>query len=992
MNWTFGLSHNEIEMNVLGFGVQNNLFKLIHHSEGANVDFMTDLAIAFSLVGFSFILLSIGRIPFAQIAAWFVIFLIALVRPLGEPLFFTSLSEQNAPEIYQSPCPGSVLTQEECALATGGAGAAGLTVADRAEARGHSEIVAFTPQLVAINALNRVNHGLVNQFLLPGQRLLAGTQPAMEAIRRGRTASESTNFHIRQFLGVCASTGTGASSRLAAAYVPFSQLERQGSTDVIEALNRKPITALDTVWLFSDYFRYTQAQEGHAGSQLLLPALVCPPAGCGGIGAWTERDESLAGWERVSAVLAPLTANGPSDFSRVRDNRLEVHNDFLSLSSRLHRTDIQHINHVLREQNVAIAVPLNANAIAERMSFESAESGSATGTELTPILNGIGTVLGAAGGGAAGGAVGCGASLATAGMIGGGMAATGILAPAAPFVAGAVAILGCASSVGAGAYFGGTLANAAAPRLLESWDLTVGRGSARSPSPEQVYVVQNCADFHRLTDARLFVDTALANRLTQSYAQLLQSGRLPPDFSTMNPQQRAMVALHEQLEAQRQRCSERWLRVLRESDEACVERALGNMAELVATVHTASVNNTLPSILASEEIRSGSTPQMIGDIRNLMIGVGDVFAPVGVSIRALWGGFEAGTYAAIMPFIVSFGTALVIMITPFLYIIGLLVPMWALSILLIPIVGVLYFQLVKTVFVIINIMSNTMIDAHGQGLLTTRNAEFSDIILGTAYTMAFLLSAGLLFALRNPAAIIQNVAGKADGLSQISWQQAAATAYLAQKGVGMVGNALSAQRWGQISGGIQNTMAGRGGWQDQFRAAEFEEVRKADEVRLTAEQAKLTPKESNESLAYRGNARAIDDINKRADEADKGSLMSGQLRKGRRFAYRDNRGNQRFVDLDAANIALAEVLDKSAPEIAHGREMARKLLNQRVVVVAELSDGRNVLQVDQSRLQQTSDASIHKYIDRLRQKGHLGSVQESGNGKTFKDVLVNVKI
>lgn len=979
-------------MNVLGFGVQTNLFQLIYDNDGANVDFMTDMAIAFSLVGFSVILLTIGRIPFSQIAAWSTIFLITMVRPLGEPLFFTSLSEQNAPQIHHSPCPDAVLTQEECEIATGGAGSDRPTVADRAESRGYPEIIAFTPQLAAINALNRINHGLVNQFLLPGQRLLEGTQGAMEAIRRGRTASESTNFHIRQFLGVCASTGSGAASRLAAAYVPFSQLERQGSTDIIEALNRKSITALDAVWLFSDYFRYTHTQEGNNNSNLLLPSLVCPPGGCDGIGHWSEMDERLPSGDRVSAVLAPLTANSPTDFTRVRDNRLEVHNDYQSLSTRLQRTDIQNINHVLREQNVSVAVPLNANAIAERMTFESAESGSDAGTDLAPIMSGIGTALGAVGGAAIGGAGGCAGSLATAGVIGGGMAATGILAPAAPFVAGAVAILGCAGSIGAGAYFGGVLANSAAPRLLESWDLTVGEGSARTSTPEQVYVVQTCADFHRLTDARLFVDTALSNRLTQTYSQLLQSGRLPPDFSNMNPQQRTMVALHAQLEAQRQRCSERWLKIIRESDDACVERALGNMAELVATVHTASVNNTLPSILASEEVRAGSTPQMIGDIRNLMIGVGDVFAPVGVSIKALWGGFEAGTYAAIMPFIVSFGTALVIMITPFLYIIGLLVPMWALSIFLIPIVGVLYFQLVKTVFVIINIMSSTMIDAHGQGLLTTRNAEFSDIILGTAYTMAFILSAGLLFALRNPAAIIQNVAGKADGLSQISWQQAVAAAYIGQKGVGMVGNALSGQRWGQISSGVQNTIAGRGGWHDQFKTAEFEGLRKADDMRLTAEQAKLTPAESNESLAYRGNARAIDDINKRADEADKGSLMSGQLRKGRRFAYRDNRGNQRFVDLDAANIALAEVLDKSAPEISHGREMSRKMLNQKIVVVSELSDGRNVLQVDRRRLQQTSDASIHKYIDRLRQKGHLGSVEDSDTGKTFNDVLVNVKI
>jgi hypothetical protein len=980
LNWTFGLSQSEIEMNVLGFGVQNNLFRLIYDNDGSQIDFMTDLAIAFSLIGFSIILLTLGRLSFAQVFGWFILFLITLVRPVGDTAFFTKLSEQNSPEIYQSACRGLSLTQRECVEAAGAQTPNRTTFVQQAESRGYRDIYAYTPQLVSINALNRINQGLADQFLLPGQRLLDGVQPAMEALRRGRTSSEGTNFHLSQFLAVCANSDSGAALRLASAYVPYTQLERQGSNDILNALRERRIRASDAIQLFLQYDNYAQRHHGSELASLLLPPLVCPPRGCSGQGSWNVRDANLPVHEQIPAILRPITVNSAEDFVRVRDNRRTVHADTLALLNRLQRSETNTINRMLNEQHLSLAVPLSSNAIAATMRFESAQSGADPGINIGPTVNAVGTALGAVGGCAAGGLAGGQA----AGVVGAGLAATGVGAIPGAILTGAGAVLGCiGGAIGAGA-----IAHAALPKV---WDVNIpiigGSGSARTPNPEPVYIVQNCADFHRLTDARLFVDTALANRLSETYGQVVQSGRLPEDFQNMSPQQRAMVALHEQLEAQRQRCNERWFASRRAS---CVAEAERNIGELIAYTHTMAVNNTLPSILASEQIRAGSSPQMIGNLRNFMIGAGDVFAPIGVELRAMWGGFEAGTYAKIMPFIVSFGTALVIMITPFLYVIGLLVPMWSISILLIPIVGVLYFQLVKTVFMLINVIANTMIGAHSQGMITSQNAAFSDIILGTGYTMAFILSAGLLFALKNPAAIIQNVAGKADGLSQISWQQAVATAYIGQKAVSMAGNALSPKKWGELAGEAKNMAAGRGGWLDQFQASEADTRRRGDDVSLAASQSRITPRESEDSLQMRAGARAIEDINRRADEADKGSKMEGSLRKGRRFAYVDPRGNQKFVDLDAANVALGELLDKSAPELANGRDMARKLLNQKIVVAVEHDDGSRYLQLDTNRLAQTADQSIHKYIDRLKSQGHFGEIDK--NGQKHSDILIKAKI
>jgi len=975
----FGLSSNEIEMTALGFAVQHNFFDEIVRTN----TFLNDMTLAFGLIGFTIIALSLGRFPALQIFSWSVLFLIMIVRPIGDPVFFMPLDERNASQLHQTPAMGGNFTQHEFHTLHGNIEGA-PTFQQRLEQRGYPQLMAFTPQLAAVGVLNKINIGLSDQFLSPGSRTLDGFAPAIESLKRGRLASNSTNFHLGQFLTVCAADDAGAAQRLASTYIPYSQLERQGARDVMTALADKRLSGWDAWQLLLQYNDYADRQQGSVEAQLVLPPLVCPASGCGGEGQYRVTDSDV-----VDFVLKDVTARSGDDFIRVRDNREEVLTDTRDYMARLDTR--QGIMPRMKAQKLTLAVPLNANAIASRIRFESAADGADVGTNLAPVMT-------AAAQGLAGG-LGCvaGAKLVAGGaaIVGGGATAItgGLAAPVAAVAIGAGGLLGCVG----GAALGWIVAGEVMPEVYTvNFPLIDGSGDAMRPQPERVFVVENCADFHRLTDARLFVDTALANRLTDTLTEVLENGDLPPEFSQMSAEQQVQVALHSAMTAQAARCSRGWLDGFssepRNITPECEQEAARNISELVTYAQTAAANNALPNIMAAAHARNAQSVRMIGSVRQAMADVGDLTALIGVDLKAIWGGFEAGTYAKIMPFIVSFGTALTIMITPFLYVIGLLVPQWSLSILLIPIVGVVYFQLVKVVFTVVNIMGETFLQAHQLGLLQGSHSKFSDIIMGTAYTMAFILSAGLLFALRNPGAIIQNVAGKADGLSQIHWQEAVAAAYLGQKGVGMVGSTLSGQSWGQLSSNVQNALSGRGGWKDQFKTAEFEGLRKADDMRLTAEQAKLTPKESDESLTYRGNARAIDDINKRADEADKGSLMSGPLRKGRRFAYRDNHGNQRFVDLDAANIALAEVLDKSAPEIAHGREMSRKLLNQKIVVVAELSDGRNVLQVDQRRLQQTSDASIHKYIDQLRQKGHVGSVEDSDTGKTFDDVLVNVKI
>lgn len=965
MDWTFGLSPNEIEMTSLGFAVQTSFFEEIFKNDS----FLGDMTLGFGLIGFTIIILTLGRLPASQVLSWAILFLILIVRPIADPLFFTFLDQDNAPQLYETPCQGGTMTQEECHAATGNIEGR-PTYQDRLNAKGYPQITAFTPQLAAVSALNNINYGLANQFLQPGNRMLAGYQPAIEAIKRGRTSSDSTNFNISQFLAVCATAEDGSALGLAAGYVPFAQLEDQGSRDVISALKNRKIKAWDAWQLFLQYDAYAQAHKDTPISRLLLPPLVCPPDGCQGEGAWDVKDTSVGEEYRVPAVLKWITANGSEDFIRVRDNRRNVHRDTLGLMSRLNMSVIDDTQRRMREQPVSLAMPLNANAIAAGMSFESAESGADNGTNIGPIVNAIGTTVGAGGGCAAGALAG---------------GAAGSVVPFLGNIAGA--ILGCI----AGGVGGALVADAVIPEVMRvNIPIVDGSGSARAPEPERVYVVENCADFHRLTDARLFVDTALSNRLADTFADVLKDGRLPNDFSKMSPQDQATVALHAALTAQLKSCDEGFY--IFSSAEECRKEAEKNIGELVKYAQTMAVNNTLPSILASSQIKAGSTPQMIGDLRNLMVGAGSVFAPIGIDIKAIWGGFEAGTYATIMPFIVSFGTALTIMITPFLYAIGLLVPMWSLSILLIPIVGVVYFQLVKVVFTVINIMGNTMLDAHDLGLLTGTHAKLSDIIMSTAYTMAFILSAGLLFALRNPAAIIQNVAGKADGMSQISLEEAIGSAYLAKNALGFAANAVSGKSWGALVGQIRNQAAGRGGFSDQFHAAQLETLQDADNLRARSYQARVTPLESEEALGYRGTAAAMEDIGKRADAADKGALLAGKYRVGRRVAAEGPNGTRTYENRDSAVVALAESLGKEPPQYGTNRDVARVLINHKYVNMTQHSDGTQYLQLDVQKIRNARDIRVHKAYEQLLAAGKVDSVRDDDAQTVLDNVIKGAKL
>src|SRR5690606_14091572 len=108
----------------------------------------------------------------------------------------------------------------------------------------------------------------------------------------------------------------------------------------------------------------------------------------------------------------------------------------------------------------------------------------------------------------------------------------------------------------------------------------------------------------------------------------------------------------------------------------------------------------------------------------------------------LFGGVEAGTYSAIMPMLLSYFLALTIMVTPLLYLVGLLAPSWAPGIIAAPIVGVVYFKMVEISFLLVKGIFAVFqkVSKHSVSLVDGNIADFHDILLGMGYTMAFGIS------------------------------------------------------------------------------------------------------------------------------------------------------------------------------------------------------------------------------------------------------------
>ena len=750
--YNIGSSAEDITMNLLGFAVQQQLFDKIHDGIFGS-DYLGMLTLTAGLIGFLVFFLMPRAITLPIVSCWLILAVILIVRPVGDTLFFSEI----APETLKKPVPvGGMLTQSEHEAAIGGAGGQ-LTYNDVLQSHGvtsgkNKTIYGFTPQLLALQVMNDMAVNLATDLLPLGMRTLDNYNGAIEAVRRNQFGDKEANYLLSNYITLCGNKDPRFMDKAA---IASEVMEKQYPREW-QAMKDTKMSAYDAVLGFQKYKDYMSSYSDPK-TQPLYPALICASCSETSLGSLADK-------------LKPIIATSGEDFVRVRDN---LGNTFQDLKVGLGKDEISK----LKDTPVALVVPTNLNAVTD-VKFKSASNTTSKGVDIGSTAVRMGT---ATAGGLAAGAAGC----ALSASIGAGMTATVVGAPLGLVTA----VGGCLGSI----LIGGVMGSIAGSGTDFHW--TVNAGDVAN-GKDVGTIIANCQQMHMLNDTRMLFANEQALEMTNKLADFIRDnkGKLEDGMAMLSEQDKAQLMMHKVEEVAVAACKT-------EDSSKCTD-AKKLLYQFQRYAQTAAVNNALPYARAMAE--ATSKPEFGGTIPNAISAVSGFLTPGLVAIKGTFIGFAAGSYAKIMPVLIAFATGLVIMITPILYIMGLLVPMWAPSVFIIPIISVVYFQAVKVVFVLISIMANVFIQAQNVNLLAGETKMYSDIIMGSAYTAAFIIAAALMFSLKNPGAIIEKVSGQADSMSQISWQEAAGAYFAAQRGIGMAKGALAMP--GKLASGAANVV------------------------------------------------------------------------------------------------------------------------------------------------------------------------------------------
>lgn len=239
------------------------------------------------------------------------------------------------------------------------------------------------------------------------------------------------------------------------------------------------------------------------------------------------------------------------------------------------------------------------------------------------------------------------------------------------------------------------------------------------------------------------------------------------------------------------------------------ESADCNMDALSDFVINTSMNQTQIQRMALDQRAAEGENVYMDDgissrVRQIGAKIGSELFETGLpqQIYNAFNGFATGSFAQLMPQLVAWLTVAVIMITPFIYMMGLIAPAWGLSIFLMPIITIVYLQSVQIMYVIVQVVFDGMDTLFGAAEGNAGFAAVYDIVVGSVMTMVFILTAFMLFSLGDAGALVKQISGKADSGATIDHKEALAggiVAATAITGVAKAGMAVP----GALKGGVQ---------------------------------------------------------------------------------------------------------------------------------------------------------------------------------------------
>ena len=830
--YNFGVDPEEVVLTLVGFASQHEIFNLMALDSASDLGWV---AYGFGLIGFLMLMLLPASWNFKTIASWFMLFLIVIIRPLGEAAFFSDAAAVAQSALDSPVCISGQTDTQECrdihaAQGNGGDGDRSVTRvedlvgAQRMLLNESDDVLSFkvyTPEAAAIDVINDLNYGLAIGLNNLGPRALERHFSSIEAIRRAATSDTPTAYNISEFLATCGRKVPGAAE---VAYMRSADIQEQNQ-DLWNDLGSTKITAADGVLLYQNYANYVRGMEP-AESLMLYPSLVCDPDACGGNNAYNEGRLSRrieerqfrnalrpilftpSGYEAMSSDVQSAIGLTDADRANLAGRTLIKQQEIGDTLNDLNRslgTLGDNAFTLLDQQTVSMVIPMNVTA-AEYNDMESSEELGIHNHDFVERNKGD---VARIGGGCAAGAV-------AGGIFGGPLGA----------------IAGCVIGGVGMAIFANDGDNS---NINQDMNL---RPIAGDDDPG--YVVSNCQQFHRVIDVRNALSTSRSAQFGVDFAELEDQypaafDNNDPEFSALPPRAQTHTVLTTALGLVNSRCQRMYSyssRGVRQSNtdavNQCIEEENQRINSMIVLNRNLIAEQSHPA--AQAMVQSAAEPQFQGPVRNIAAWLGERAAPIGVAVKSAIGGFGAGTYSKIMPMVVTYATVIMIILTPLIYMVGLAVPSWSFGILFMPLVVIVYFQLTKVVFTMIGVINGIFLATNDQNVLSGNMINFADLVMGFAYTSAFILTGFFMFALKNPVGAIQQVAGTADKTSTISGAEAIGMALGAAKlaktvvagpkalasGIGAAkGAASAAQSGGGLMGALSNvgevTKAGLGG-------------------------------------------------------------------------------------------------------------------------------------------------------------------------------------
>ncbi len=187
-----------------------------------------------------------------------------------------------------------------------------------------------------------------------------------------------------------------------------------------------------------------------------------------------------------------------------------------------------------------------------------------------------------------------------------------------------------------------------------------------------------------------------------------------------------------------------------------------------------------------------------GGANSYSAAAGDFIVKYGLMVASFVQGFVYGAYMKLMPVIIGYGIAITLFMTPFVFLMGIAIPMQARSVLVAPIVAIAF---LKTVSVALVVVDNAFVSL----MFWVERVNVSDpqlykamLVMAhlTASVSLFSLAGLLLFGLNDPGSFVKHLSSM-DKAGQVSFQEAVAygaapiaatkmATGLAKKGVGAV--------------------------------------------------------------------------------------------------------------------------------------------------------------------------------------------------------------